>query len=71
MSLFPVNPDIPEIDQQVYTYKDEVQNIYCQDEGTVSGEKFRSNTGKISRHDEQNEKRTHPLVKRISRVFLF
>ena len=69
--FFLIKPDIPEIDQQIQTYKYKIQNIHRQNEGIIPGENLRGNTGKISRHDEQNEKRTHSLVKRISRVSLF
>ena len=59
--LFLIKPHIPEIDQQVCAYKYEVQDIHDQDEGIIPGENFCGNAGKISRHDEQNEKRTHPF----------
>ena len=59
--FFPVDPDIPEIDQQIGTHENEVQNIHDQYKGIIPGENLRGNTGKISRHDEQNEKRTHPF----------
>ena len=59
--FFPVNPDVPEIDQQVQAYKYKIQNIHTQNEGVNPGKNLRGNTGKIARHDEQDEERTHPF----------
>ena len=59
--FFLIKSDIPEIDQQIQTYKYKIQNIHDQYKGIIPGENFCGNAGKISGHDEQDEKRAHPF----------